>query len=91
MTSSLKLKIFTATLIVISFSLIAYSSGSSLKKIMISYSILIISSVIATLAGSVWAKGGFWQRQLKAIKIALPMSALVFLLGYFYITIEAMI
>jgi len=53
--------------------------------------ILILLSILGTLAISIWIEGSFWERQLNSAKIAIPSTAAVFLIGYIFATLKVMI
>ncbi|MFZ6053519.1 hypothetical protein [Halocola ammonii] len=84
----MKTIITTVILFGLCFYLTAYSSG---HFVVMTIPILILIGALATLLISIWTKGEFWQRQIKASKIAFPLSAMVFLIGYFYETLKVMI
>jgi len=84
----MKTIITTAILFGLCFYLTAYSSG---HFVIMTIPILILIGVIATLLISIWIKGEFWQKQIKASKIGFPFAAIIFLMGYFYETIRVMI
>jgi hypothetical protein len=67
----MKTIITTAILFGLCFYLTAYSSG---HFVVMTIPILILIGVIATLLISIWIKGEFWQKQIKA---SICISALV--------------
>jgi len=84
----MKSLIATVFLFALCFYLTAYSS-EHLK--LVALGVLFVAGLLATPLISVWMEGTFLQKQIKAAKIAFPFSALIFLLGYFFVIFIVMI
>jgi len=69
--------------------LICYSRDLGLVAITLPTLIIIASLITIIISG--WFEGTYWQAQTKAAKIAFPYTALIFLLGYFYVILRAII
>ena len=80
-------KVIAITLILMSFFVSAYSSSGSVIPTMF---ILIIVSAIATMLASIWYEGEFKEKAKKASKITIPLTFVVFLLGYLFETLKVM-
>jgi len=52
---------------------------------------LLIIGLLSTLLTSIWIKGPFLYRQIKAAKIAFPFTAIFYLIGYFYTILRVVI
>jgi hypothetical protein len=68
--------------------LTTYSSGGGSVIVLV---ILFIVAFTGILIASIWFKGNFKEKLLKASKIILPLTATMFLLGYFYETLKVML
>ena len=75
----------------IAICLTAYSSGEinflNGNTALFVFLFLLFVAVLGTLVASIWFKGSLKDNLLKAGKIVFPVTAIVFLLGYFYITL----
>ncbi|KQS89837.1 hypothetical protein ASG21_12705 [Chryseobacterium sp. Leaf394] len=65
-----------------------YSSGLDSGLVL---GILFLIALLGTLAVSIWFKGNFKDNFFRAAKITFPMTAVIFILGYFYDTLRVML
>ena len=65
-----------------------YSSGFVSVQIL---GILFLIALIGTLAVSIWFKGNFKGNLFRAAKITFPITAITYILGYFYGTLRVML
>ena len=65
-----------------------YSSGLASGLIL---GILFLIAILGTLAVSIWFNGSFKDNFFRAAKITFPMTAIIYILGYFYDTLRVMI
>ncbi|MFT6128022.1 MAG: hypothetical protein ACJAVA_002519 [Flavobacteriaceae bacterium] len=84
----MKSLILTIILFAICLFFTGYSSGGF---IIMAIPMLILFGVIATLFVSVWFDGKFWDKKINASKIAFPLTAVTYLIGYFYDTLKVML
>ena len=74
-------------LIIVSILVSSYSSPGASIPIMF---MLIIIGIIITLLATVWYKGDFKEKAKKASKITIPITFIIFLLGYLFETLKVM-
>ena len=84
------MKSLTLTILLFGIStfLTAYSSGQMNMPVLV---VLTIIAILGTLATSIWFKGNLKDNLLKVGKIVFPITAIIFLLGYFYDTLRVML
>lgn len=84
------MKTLITTVILFGFcAYVTYFSNDHLALIAIGA--ISVIGVVATLLTSIWMEGPFLRKLIKAAKIAFPFSALIFLLGYFYVILRVVI
>jgi hypothetical protein len=52
--------------------------------------ILFLIAILGTLAVSIWFKGSFKDIFFRVAKITFPITAIIYILGYFYETLRVM-
>lgn len=84
----MKAIIVSIVLFGVSIFLTMYSKGNALGLVL---SILMLLAILGTLAVAIWFKQSLKENFLKAVKIVFPLTAIIFLIGYFFTLLKVMV